>query len=146
MTKKTFSRGKKVLSQSYSTLLVRKVSYSDDGISMQLLVEKRKGNKCLRHLMQKTMKKELSSVKIVVFLTIVQYWQLQDISPSDISSSDLFPTKWRNHQTSILIIAQCAILTLVVVALWILQKCITKMLKGESSLGLTALAKVFFRI
>ena len=44
MTKKTFSRGKKVLSQSYTTLLVRKVSYSGDGISMQLLVEKRKGN------------------------------------------------------------------------------------------------------
>ena len=146
MTKKTFSRGKKVLSQSYSTLLVRKVSYGGDGISMQLLVEKRKGNKCLRHLMQETMKKELSSVKIVVLLTIVQYWQLQDISPSDISSSDISPTKWRNHQTSILITAQCAILTLEVVALWILQKCITKMLKGESSLGLTALAKVFFRI
>ena len=140
MTKKTFSRGKKVLSQSYTTLLVRKVSYSGDGISMQLLVEKRKGN-ILGILCKRQCKKKLSSVKMVVLLKMVKYWQLQDISPSDIS-----PTKWRNHQTSILITAQCAILTLVVVALWILQKCITKMLKGESSLGLTALAKVFFRI
>ena len=73
MTKKTFSRGKKVLSQSYTTLLVRKVSYSgDDGISMQLLVEKRKEN-ILGILCKRQRNKMLSSVQLVVLLTIVQY-------------------------------------------------------------------------
>ena len=73
MTKKTFSRGKKVLSQSYTTLLVRKVSYSgDDGISMQLLVEKRKEN-ILGILCKRQCKKKLSSVKMVVLLKMVKY-------------------------------------------------------------------------
>ena len=66
MTKKTFSRGKKVLSQSYSTLLGGKVSCRDDSISMQMQIEKRMGNV----LRKKEMKLILVLSKKVILLTI----------------------------------------------------------------------------